>query len=122
MFLPYCNRQCFIFFDKSIHFLCLFFSYPYFGTSQFHVVIMLKYLLVKVKFLLEIKKYPDGNTERYERHEVADQVKGGGGFYAGLRGLAERHIPARCVVRVVVPCAVVVTQSAGVLCNRTKYS
>jgi hypothetical protein len=67
--------------------------------------------------LLEIQKDPDRNAECDEGHGISDEVQSGRCLDSRLRLTFQRHIDAGFVVRVVVPCAVAVTESAGVLCQ-----
>lgn len=71
--------------------------------------------------LLEIDKNPDCYAECDKRHGVADVVQRGRHLHPCLGGLAfQRHVDTRLVVRVIVPLAVAVAESAGILCEERK--
>jgi hypothetical protein len=70
--------------------------------------------------LLEIQKDPDRNAECDEGHGISDEVQSGRCLDSRLRLTFQWHINAGSVVRVVVPCAVAVAESTGVLCERRK--
>lgn len=68
-------------------------------------------------FLLEVKEDPDCNAECDERHGVSNEVQRCRHFHSCLRVISNRHIDTGLVVGVVVPCAITVAESAGILCE-----
>lgn len=68
-------------------------------------------------FLLEVKEDPDCNAERYERHGVSNEVQCCRHFHSCLSMTFKRHILAGIVIGIVVPCAIAVAESAGILCE-----
>jgi hypothetical protein len=71
-------------------------------------------------FLLEVKEDPDCNAECDERHGVSNEVQSGRHFHSRLSFTFQRHIDTRLIICVVVPRAISVTQSAGILCEEKK--
>lgn len=68
-------------------------------------------------FLLEIKEDPNCNAEHDERHGVSNEVQCCRHFHSCLSLTFNRHIDTSLVIGVVVPCAIAVTESAGILCE-----
>ena len=68
-------------------------------------------------FLLEVKEDPDCNAERDERHGVSNEVQCCRHFHSCLSLTFKRHIDTGLVIGVVVPCAITVAESAGILCE-----
>jgi hypothetical protein len=70
--------------------------------------------------LLEIQKDPDCNAECDEGHGISYEVQSGSCLDSRLRLTFQRYIDAGPVVRVVVPRAVAMAESTGVLCEQRK--
>ena len=68
-------------------------------------------------FLLEVKEDPDCNAERDERHGISNEVQCCRHFHSCLRLSFERHNFTGIVIGVVIPCAITVAESAGILCE-----
>lgn len=68
-------------------------------------------------FLLEVKEDPDCNAECDERHGVSNEVQCCRHFHSCLSLTFNRHIDTGLVIGVVVPCAIHVAVSAGILCK-----
>jgi hypothetical protein len=71
-------------------------------------------------FLLEVKEDPDCNAERDERHGVSNEVQCCRHFHFCFRLIYQRHIDTGLVIGVVVPRAITVAESAGILCEEKK--
>lgn len=68
-------------------------------------------------FLLEVKEDPHCNAERDERHGISNEVQCCRHFYTCLWLNFNRHIVTGLVIGVVVPRAISVAESAGILCE-----